>query len=201
MKHRTVRVALVLLVIGTAGVRVGTAAGSISDEVRAHWKHTRDMMLTIAGAVPEDKYDFKPVPEVRSFREMLMHMVTDTHLHVGYAGGVSREESERLTAKYAKLKTRAEFLKALEESYDYGDKILAGLNDQNALEVVTGMRGERMTRISAYMHALHDIVDHYGNLVVYLRLNGIVPPSTATRQQQRQQERGQQPEHGPQHQH
>ena len=153
-------------------------------------------MLTIAAAVPEDKYDFKPVPEVRSFREMLMHMVTDTHLHVGYVGSVSREESDRLTQKYANLKTRAEFLKALGESYDYWDKILAGLNDQNALEIVSGMRGERMTRMSAYLHALNDIIDHYGNLVVYLRLNGIVPPTTATRQQERQQEHG---EGHPQH--
>jgi len=119
---------------------------------------------------------------------MLMHMVTDTHQHIGYVGGVSREENDRITAKYARLKTRAEFLKALGEAYDYGDKILADLNDQNALDMVTGMRGERMTRISAYLHALHDIVDHYGNLVVYLRLNSITPPSTATRQQQRQQE-------------
>ncbi len=117
-----------------------------------------------------------------------MHMVTDTHQHIGYVGGVSREENDRITAKYARLKTRAEFLKALGEAYDYGDKILADLNDQNALDMVTGMRGERMTRISAYLHALHDIVDHYGNLVVYLRLNSITPPSTATRQQQRQQE-------------
>jgi uncharacterized damage-inducible protein DinB len=179
---------LILLLIGMAGVRDGAAANGISDEVRSHWKSTRNIMLTIAAAVPEDKYDFKPVPEVRSFREMLMHMVTDTHLHIGYVGGVSREESDRLTQKYAKLKTQAEFLKALGESYDYGDKILADLNDQNALDVVSGMRGERMTRMSAYLHALHDIIDHYGNLVVYLRLNGIVPPSTATRQQQRQQQ-------------
>ena len=126
-----------------------------------------------------------------------MHMVTDTHLHVGYVGGVSREESDRLTQKYSNLKTRAEFLKALGESYDYGDKILASLNDQNALEIVSGMRGERMTRMSAYLHALNDIIDHYGNLVVYLRLNGIVPPSTATRQQERQQQQ----QHGEGHQH
>ncbi|MBF8305035.1 MAG: hypothetical protein HW398_223 [Acidobacteria bacterium] len=83
------------------------------------------------------------------------------------------------------------------ESYDYGDKILADLNDQNALETVSGMRGERMSRMSAYLHALNDIIDHYGNLVVYLRLNGIVPPSTATRQQERQQQ--QQHEPGQQH--
>ena len=56
------------------------------------------------------------------------------------------------------------------------------------------------SRIMAYIHALEDIVDHYGNLVVYLRLNGIVPPSTAARNAQR----GQQREHGEageQHQH
>lgn len=197
MKRRTVRTMLVLLLIGMAGINAATAANSISDEVREHWKATREMMVTIAAAVPEDKYDFRPVPEVRSFREMLMHMVTDTAIHIGYAGGVSREESERVTAKHAKIKTKAEFIKALGESYDFGDKILADLTDQNALDMVTGMRGARMTRIAAYLHALHDIEDHYGNLVVYLRLNGIVPPSTATRQQQRQQER----EHGEQHQH
>ena len=188
MNRRGAMVFLILLLIGMAGVRDGAAANSISDEVRSHWKGTRNIMLTIAAAVPEDKYDFKPVPEVRSFREMLMHMVTDTHLHIGYVGGVSREESDRLTKKYANLKTRAEFLGALGESYDYGDKILADLNDQNALEMVSGMRGERMSRMSAYLHALNDIIDHYGNLVVYLRLNGIVPPSTATRQQERQQQ-------------
>ena len=198
MHRRGGMVFLILFWMGMAGVRDGAAANSISEEVRSHWKSTRDIMLTIAAAVPEDKYDFKPVPEVRSFREMLMHMVTDTHLHVGYVGGVSREESDRLTQKYSNLKTRAEFLKALGESYDYGDKILTGLNDQNALEIVSGMRGERMTRMSAYLHALNDIIDHYGNLVVYLRLNGIVPPTTATRQQERQQQQ----EHGeghPQH--
>ena len=198
MKHRTARIALGLLVIGMAGAHIATAAGTIADEVREHWKDTRNTMLTIAGAVPEDKYDYRPVPEVRSFREMLMHMVEDTAIHIGYAGGASREESERVTAKHAKIKTRAEFLKALNESYDYGDKILADLTDQNALDMVTGMRGAHMTRIAAYLHALHDIEDHYGNLVVYLRLNGITPPSTATRQQERQQERGQQPEHGEQ---
>lgn len=196
MNRRGVMVFLILLLIGMAGVRDGAAANSITDEVRAHWKSTRNIMLTIATAVPEDKYDFKPVPEIRTFREMLMHMVTDTHLHIGYVGGVSREESERLTQRYANLKTRAEFLKALEESYDYGDKILADLNDKNALEIVSGMRGERMTRMSAYLHALNDIIDHYGNLVVYLRLNDIVPPSTATRQQERQQQ-----QHGEGHQH
>ena len=201
MKYRTVRIALGLLVIGIAGTQVARAEGSIADEIREHWKDTRQTMLTIAGAVPENNLDFKPVPEVRSFREMLAHMVEDTAVHVGYAAGKSREESARAVAKYEHAKTKAEFLEGLAVSYDYGDRILADLTDQNALDMVTGMRGMRMTRIAAYLHALHDIEDHYGNLVVYLRLNGITPPSTAARNAQR----GQQQEHGEhgeqQHQH
>ena len=194
MAHRTARYGLILLFVGMAGVRVSAADCGYAEAIRSHWTRTRDQILTIAAAVPEDKYDFRPVKEVRSFREMLMHMVTDTYTHIGYAGGVSREESERLTEKYKTLKTREEFLKALRESYDYGDKILAELNDQNATEMVSAMRGERMTRVAAALDAFSDIVDHYGNLVVYLRLNGIVPPTTATRDQQRQQQRPQQPQ-------
>ena len=189
MTRRTARYFLVLWVVGMTGVRVSAADCGYAEAIRAHWKRTRNMILTIAAAVPEDKYDFRPVKEVRSFREMLMHMVTDTYTHIGYAGGVSREESEKLTEKYKNLKTRAEFLQALGESYDYGDKILADLNDQNATEMVSAMRGERMTRVAAALDAFNDIVDHYGNLVVYLRLNGIVPPATVNYQQQRQQQR------------
>jgi len=200
MKHRTVRIALGLLVIGMAGGSLARAEGSIADEIREHWKDTRSTMLTIASAVPEDNLDFKPVPEVRSFREMLEHMVEDTAVHVGYSAGKSREESAQAVAKYMKAKTKAEFLEGLAASYDYGDRILADLTDQNALDMVTGMRGARMTRITAYLHALHDIEDHYGNLVVYLRLNGITPPSTATRNAQRGQPQHEQ-EHGEQHSH
>ena len=199
MKRRTVRIALGLLVIGMAGGSLARAEGSIADEIREHWKDTRQTMLTIAGGVPENNLDFKPVPEVRSFREMLEHMIEDTAVHVGYSAGKSREESVHAVAKYLKAKTKAEFLEGLAASYDYGDKILADLNDQNALDMVTGMRGARMTRIAAYLHALHDIEDHYGNLVVYLRLNGIVPPSTAARNAQRGQP--QEHEHGEQQQH
>ena len=148
MKHRTVRIALGLLVIGMAGASVARAEGSIADEVREHWKDTRNTMLTIAGAVPENNLDFKPVPEVRSFREMLEHMVEDTAVHVGYSAGKSREESAQAVAKYLKAKTKAELLEGLEASYDYGDRILADLTDQNALDMVTGMRGARMTRIT-----------------------------------------------------
>jgi pyruvate-formate lyase-activating enzyme len=57
--------------------------------------------------------------------------------------------------------------------------VLAELNDQNASDMVTGTGGERTTRVGAALQAFQDTMDHYGNLAVYLRLNGIVPPDMA----------------------
>ena len=79
------------------------------------------------------------------------------------------------------LRTKAEIVKALTESYDYGTKALAGLNDRTALEMVPMMGNRQGPRWSAALMNIVDNMDHYGNLVVYLRLNGIVPPSSQPR--------------------
>ena len=180
---RRARYCLILLVVGMGSVRVSAAACGAIEAVRQHWDRTRDLLMLIIEAIPEDKYDFKPVPEVRSFREMLHHMVTDTQTHIGYVAGRSREESEKFSEKYKDAKTRAELLQGLKESFDYGTKVFADLKEQNADDMVTEMRGERVTRFLAALDAFADPMDHYGNIVVYLRLNGIVPPRTASRQQ------------------
>ncbi len=175
---RTARYCLMLMFVVLAGVRVGAADCGYADALRLHWARTRKMLTAIAAAMPESKYDYRPVKEVRSFREMLLHLVEDGYSHVGYVKGMTREQSGKLTEKYKGLKTRAELLKALDESYDYGDKVLSELTDQNAMEMVSGMRAEKMTRVEAALVAFEDQMDHYGNFVVYLRINGIVPPDT-----------------------
>ncbi len=61
-----------------------------------------------------------------------MHAIEDNFTHMGYVAGKSREESEKLAAKYKNIKTRAEMLEALEDGYNYGDMVLSEMNDQNA---------------------------------------------------------------------
>jgi len=67
----------------------------------------------------------------------------------------------------------------LGEAYDFGDKMLAGITDENAMDNVTAMRGSKTTRVEAALQLFEDEMDHYGNFVVYLRMNGVVPPDTA----------------------
>jgi hypothetical protein len=66
-------------------------------------------------------------------------------------------------------------VKALRESYDYGAKVWAGLTEEKALEMIE-VRGQKVQRWSAILGAIQDNMNHYGNLVVYVRLNGLVPP-------------------------
>jgi uncharacterized damage-inducible protein DinB len=177
------------LILTTVGAGTSAADCGYSQALRAHLTRLRGMLVSIVGAMPEDKYDFRPTKDVRSFREMVVHLVSDTYSHSGYIMGRSRDESEKLAEENSKgMKTRAEYLKALERAYDYGDKMLAGITDQNAMDTVSAMRGVKTTRIEAALQAFEDQMDHYGNLVVYLRLNGIVPPDTAENNKRKMQQ-------------
>ena len=74
-----------------------------------------------------------------------------------------------------------ELLKALHESYAYGAKVWGDLTEAKALEMVEGRGGQKVQRWSAVLLAIQDNMNHYGNLVVYVRLNGLVPPRSAVR--------------------
>ena len=142
---------------------------------KATWESTRNLVLGIVELMPEDKYDYRPTPGMRTFRESVIHLSAENYLFFGRVAG------ENLANPAQALKGRDELLKALRESYDYGSKVWAGLTDEKALEMIE-VRGQKVQRWSAILAAIQDNMNHYGNLVVYVRLNGLVPPRTAAGQ-------------------
>jgi uncharacterized damage-inducible protein DinB len=168
------------LLLMTVGARTSVADCGYSQALRAHLTRIRGMLVAIVAAMPEDRYDFRPTKDVRSFREMVEHLITDSYTHAGFVMGKTRAESEKIAEEKNKgMKTREEYLKALGEAFNFADKMFAGITDENAKDTVTAMRGAKATRVEAALQAFEDDMDHYGNFVVYLRLNGIVPPDTA----------------------
>jgi uncharacterized damage-inducible protein DinB len=147
---------------------------SFLTSAKATWESTRTLVLGIVEIMPEDKYDFKPTPSVRTFRDNVIHLVAENYLFFGRVAG------ESLGNPAQNLKGRDEVLKALRESYDYGSKVWAGLTEEKALEMIE-VRGQKVQRWSAILGAIQDNMNHYGNLVVYVRLNGLVPPRSAGR--------------------
>jgi len=152
-------------------------ATSFLTPTKATWESTRSLVLGIVEVMPEDKYDFKPTPAVRTFRENVIHLIGENYTFFGRVSG----ETLPSNARFDTLKSRDEIVKALRESYDYGSKVWAGLTEEKALELIEGRGGQRVQRWSFILVAIQDNMNHYGNLVVYVRLNGLVPPRSAAR--------------------
>lgn len=184
MKRFVFGVLLLGVLLPLSAVRMHAADCDIVGPLRVQYEITRNLVLAMADAIPESKYDYKPTAEVRTFREQLIHLINETYNYMGLAAGEPLEDPKR----FDKLKSRSEILKTLKESYGHGTKVLAAMTNEQANEIVSispqatiGLRGQQRARWAIVLAVLIDNMDHYGNLVVYSRLNGIVPPRTAER--------------------
>jgi uncharacterized damage-inducible protein DinB len=137
--------------------------------------------LSVAEAMPESKYSYIPTggnfEGVRTFGEQVKHVACAQFAFFNEIEGKTPPEHCEKGGP-SKAATKAELLKYLRDSFDYGDKILATITAQNALDRVEGPYAAPNTRLGIAVAAVWHITDHYGQLVVYLRLNGIVPPVT-----------------------
>src|SRR6266478_5337308 len=136
-----------------------------------------------AEAMPEDKYSFAPTngefKGVRTFAEQIKHVAA-----VNYIFGAAIL-SEKVPVDVgdesgpASLTTKADILKYLKDSYAYVHKAVATINEKNVAETVRSPFGEgSVSRLGLATSVPAHGYDHYGQMVVYLRMNGIVPPAS-----------------------
>jgi uncharacterized damage-inducible protein DinB len=127
-------------------------------------------------------YAFKPTPQVRSFAELVGHVVNANFLFCSQARG----EPMPSPTNYEQLSDKAALTKALTQALAYCDAAYGATTDANCGQAVKlpGPRGAtEASRGSVLVFNTAHNNEHYGNLVVYLRLKGVVPPSTARAQQ------------------
>ena len=151
------------------------------ENLRAEWEAERKEFGDIAAAMPADKFNYRATPEVRTFGEIVVHVVDDNTAFIEAVAGAQPGAEDR----FKNLKTRPEILKALTDYFDYGTKVLADLTDQKAMESIPYGRRGNLPRWRLVMQAIGHTKEHYGNLVTYIRLNGLVPPASQPQQQQR----------------
>ena len=154
---------------------------TIADSVGGALVWTEGQFLSVAEAMPEEKYSFIPsggnFKGVRSFAEQVKHVAC---ANFGFFNEIEGKTPPEHCEKGgpANAKTKAELLKYLRGSFDYGNRVLGTINAQNALDRVEGPYAGPNTRLGIAVAAVWHIADHYGQLVEYLRMNGIVPPPT-----------------------
>ena len=177
-------VVLLLLAGGWFGsAQKGSAQTNFLAPLKSTWESTRTLVQGIVAQVPEDKYDYRPTPETRSFRDQFTHLIGENYRFMAMAAG---EQPPVDMSSINQLKGRDEIVKALTESYDYGAKVWTGMDEAKAVEMTAGMGGRQQMRWAMILANIVDNMDHYGNLVTMVRLNGMVPGRSAGQQQQRQ---------------
>ena len=150
----------------------GAASGAVST-TRQLWESMVGYITSAAEELPESTYAYKPTPEVRSFGQLVGHVAGAQYLICAAAlnDPPRNEDAIEKTAK-----TKAQLVAALKASSEYCTKAYS--QTDKAAQGKTKLFGQERTRLYALgLNATHD-AEHYGNIVTYLRMNGIVPPSS-----------------------
>ena len=148
---------------------------SLQAEMLKDWIALKDTMHKIAAEMPADKYGFKPTPEQQTFGERTVHVAMTNVYFLNLLGGTATKPTidPKATSKDAALK-------ALDDSFDYGTAVLKQQTDQTLMQSVASapkfMGPSSRARLIAFLDG--HTWDIYGQMAVYLRLNGKVPPAS-----------------------
>ncbi len=156
----------------------GMGAFQAADPTVASIKGAHDLakgnILKAAAQVPDDMYAFKPTPDVRSMGALFAHIADANFMICGAASG----EKPTMSGIEKEKTTKKDVMAALEASFTFCDSAFAGMTAARAHEPITFFLGGAHTRIGVLAFNIAHDYEHYGNVVTYMRLKGLVPPSS-----------------------
>jgi uncharacterized damage-inducible protein DinB len=168
---RTVIETLLMLFLAAAVSAQETSP--LSDHNQSVYSGAKKILLRSAEKMPAENYGFKPAESVRTYGAIIGHIADSQY---AFCSAVRGEKSP--APKIEQNKTvKADLIAALKESFAYCDKAYDGLTDKSAVETVKIMGGDRPKLGVLNINTIHSI-EHYGNLVTYMRMKDIVPPTS-----------------------
>ena len=152
-------------------------APSVSEAVLAQWNDVGRKLIAMAEDFPEDKYDFKPTPAVQSFAERLIHVA---HANQFFINGVQGQKPPAMEdPKRGEFKNKADVVAFVKKSFADGVAAIKAKGDKGMSDLVVDPFSNEQTRISDFAYGF---VEHsgeiYGQLTVYYRSAGLVPPES-----------------------
>ena len=165
------------LVVLACGVTPAAAQNPVSDSLRSEWNTVKQYIKGSAEQMPAAQYRFKPTPAVRSFGAILAHVAGASYEFCAAAKGEKSPYAEDYFEKRAK--TKAAIVKATADAIAYCDGAYTALTDASAGQMVQNPFGSgQVPRARPLVGQIGHDNEHYGNLVTYFRLKGMVPPSS-----------------------
>jgi hypothetical protein len=164
------------LMISAAALGQATpATGSpFAGEIQTSYARVKDNIIKAAEKMPAESYSFKPTPDIRTFARVVNH-VTEAQMHgCGAANHMDPSAAPKMPAETA---DKAAIVEALKASFAECDKAYAGLTDANMTEMLQAGPFKRTRLSMLWGNVAHDN-EQYATLSLYLRLKGLVPPSS-----------------------
>ncbi|MGH7502105.1 MAG: DinB family protein [Longimicrobiales bacterium] len=174
------RIALVLLGLAAASPAAAqdhmdhAAQGSpMVASARSVYETVRGYITRAADQMPAGEYAFKPTPDVRSFGQLIAHIASGNYSYCSIGAGVENPNSANIEET---ITDKAGLVKALGESFAHCDTAYQ-VDEMKAHEMTRIQGAERPRFFALVFNAAHDF-EHYGNIVTYMRMKGLVPPSS-----------------------
>ncbi len=155
---------LAILTFASLHVLSQNAPRTTAQSVRGHFASINQRLLTMAKDFPEDKYDFKPKPEMRTFGAVLVH-VASGNVYAAKAGRGEKVNWDELDPK--DYSTKAAVVALMEKSSADAEATLKSVTDPALSKAV-----------EPWLSVIEHSAEHYGLLVAYYRANGLVPPES-----------------------
>ena len=169
-------VVAMLLLVGTSAVAQTSPAQTkdpISSALREILPGRQKNTLAAVEAMPTDKFNYKPTADQKTFAQLVVHMAEANYLLCSKAAGVPNPKAEEAKDTDSKEKLIA----AVKSSFDFCSETLAKMDDSKLSEMTEGFGGKQVTRAWFSLVLASNWADHYAEAAIYLRLNGIAPPT------------------------
>ena len=178
--------ALALILTGGLALRAQDApkkdappkpAASASQAVLETWNDVARKLIAMAEDFPEDKYDFKPTPAQRSFAEQLLHAAGANYYFTNLAKGEKPPAEEE--PKRSEFKSKADLVAYVKKSMADGADAIKGKGDKGMGDELLDPFSNQKVRVIDYAYGfIEHMGEHYGQLAVYYRVAGMVPPES-----------------------
>jgi len=150
---------------------------SQSQAVLETWNDVARKLTTMAEDFPENKYDFKPTPAQRSFAEQLLHAAGANYFFINLAKGEKPPAEE--DPKRANFKTKADLVAFVKKSMADGASVIQSKGDAGMSDLVLDPFSNQQVRVLDFAYGfIEHMGEHYGQLAVYYRVAGLVPPES-----------------------
>ena len=164
---------LLLAASGAAQITAAQTQNPVSSALRDILPGRQKNTIAAVDAMPADKFSYKPTPEQMTFGHLVGHMIGSNYMFCSKASGLPAPKVEEPSETDPKDK----LVSALKDSFQFCSEALAKMDDSKLGETTEGFGGKRVTRAWFSLVLASSWADHYAETAMYLRLNGVTPPT------------------------